>query len=129
MYLASRGERSTAAEVAQFFGISSAHVSKVVNQLSRFGYIRSIRGVGGGIELTRASEDITVGEVVMAFEGNMHLLDCVGVDGVCAIEGFCKLKNVLSEAESIQFEYLNGVSLADVVPTKRQVALVAAAAT
>ena len=121
MYLATQQQRATAAEVARFFGISSGHVAKVVNQLSRLGYIRSIRGIGGGIELTRSPDRITVGEVVAAFEGNMHLLDCISSDGVCIIEGFCKLKSVLTQAESVQMDYLNSVSLSDVLPRKRQI--------
>jgi Rrf2 family nitric oxide-sensitive transcriptional repressor len=44
----------------------------------------------------------------------------VGRDGVCVIEGFCKLKRVLAEAERVQMDYLNGVTLADVLPTRRQ---------
>lgn len=118
MYAATRNDRVTAAEVAAFYGISSAHVSKVVNQLARLGYVRSVRGVGGGIDLTQHPSEVSVGEIVSAFEGNMHLLDCVGMDGVCAIENFCKLKRVLSEAERIQVEYLESVSLADVLPSK-----------
>ena len=65
MYLAWRKERVKAADVTQFFDLSQAHVAKVVNQLARLGYIRSIRGVGGGIELIRDPEDIKVGEVVL----------------------------------------------------------------
>jgi Rrf2 family nitric oxide-sensitive transcriptional repressor len=121
MYLAAQETRATVDEVAGLFGISRAHVAKVVNQLSRLGFIRSIRGVGGGIELTRSPADIAVGEVIKAFEGNMHLLDCTGSDGVCVIESFCKLKTVLSEAERIQIEYLNSVTLEQVLPTKRLV--------
>jgi len=121
MYLATRDERVVVAEVAGFFGISAAHVSKVVNQLARLGYIRSIRGVGGGIELIQPANEISVGEVVTAFEGNMQLLECVGIDGVCIIENFCKLKNVLSKAEQLQVEYLQGVTLDQVLPTKKQV--------
>ena len=102
------------------FGISIHHVAKVVNQLARLGYVRSIRGIGGGIELARDPERVSVGEVVMAFEGNMHLLECVGADDVCVIESFCKLKNVLARAERLQVDYLDTVSLADVVPTRRQ---------
>lgn len=120
MYLGARNERATAAEVASFYGISVAHVSKVVNQLARLDYIRSIRGVGGGIELTRQPEEISVGEVVLAFEGNLRLLDCVGMTNVCEIERFCKLKQVMSEAERIQLDYLNGVMLSEVLPTRRQ---------
>ncbi|MBI1309939.1 Rrf2 family transcriptional regulator [bacterium] len=122
MFLATRGERCRIDDVAELFGISRAHVAKVVNQLARFGYLRSIRGIGGGIELSRSAEQISIGEVVVAFEGQMHLLDCVGMGDVCAVEKFCKLKNVLAQAERVQLEYLNSVTLADVVPTKRQLA-------
>ncbi len=122
MFLATRGERCTIDAVAELFGISRAHVAKVVNQLSRLGFIRSVRGIGGGIELSRPADQIAIGEVVVAFEGPMHLLDCVGMDNVCIVEKFCKLKNVLAQAERVQIEYLNSVTLADVVPTKRQLA-------
>ena len=120
MYLATRNERVTAAQVAELYGISAHHVAKVVNQLARLGYVRSIRGIGGGIELAKQPEEIPLGEVVEALEGNMHLLECVATDNVCAIQSFCKLKGVLAEAERLQLEYLNRVTLADVIPTRRQ---------
>jgi Rrf2 family nitric oxide-sensitive transcriptional repressor len=121
-YAATRGERVKAADVSAVFGMTAAHISKVVNQLGRLGYVRSIRGIGGGFELSRTAEEISVGEVVVAFEGNMHLLDCVTMQDVCVIESFCKLKKVLTKAEQVQYEYLRGVTLADVLPTKRQIA-------
>src|SRR5690606_17722928 len=120
MFLATRSERSHVADVARLFGISVHHVAKVVNQLARFGYLRSVRGVGGGIEMARRPEDIRVGEVIESFEGSLHLLDCIGTANVCSIESFCKLKGVLAEAERVQRDYLNSVTLADVVPTRIQ---------
>lgn len=120
MLLAAKKKRTTAAQVAQLYGISTNHIAKVVNQLARLGYVRSIRGIGGGIELARAPADIALGEVVEAFEGNLQLLECVSTENVCAIQSFCKLKGVLAEAERLQLEYLYSVTLADVVPTTRQ---------
>ena len=125
MYLATIGARSTAAHVADIYGVSQHHMAKVVNQLARLGYVRSIRGIGGGIELAKQPQEILLGEVVEAFEGNMHLLDCVVTDDVCAIQSFCKLKGVLAEAERVQIDYLNSVTLAEVAPTKRQYGRVA----
>lgn len=118
MYLAShKGEkRPKVADVARFFRISVAHVAKVVNQLARLGFLRSVRGAGGGIELGRPIREIRIGEVVLAFEGNMHLLECVGRDNVCVIEKHCKLRNVLAKAELLQMNYLNEVRLSDVLP-------------
>jgi Rrf2 family nitric oxide-sensitive transcriptional repressor len=118
MFLSSkRGkQRSTIAAVAQFFRISEAHIAKVVNQLARLGFVRSVRGAGGGIELGRDAAQIRIGEIIAAFEGNMHLLECVGTEDVCVIQDHCKLRTVLARAERVQWEYLNSVRLTDVVP-------------
>ena len=93
MYLAAVSKRSTAAEVAGFFGISQPHVAKVVNQLARFGYVRSTRGVGGGIELGRPADKVTIGEVIEAFEGGLQLLECVTAESpVCTRSPACRTK-------------------------------------
>ena len=120
MFLATRSGRANVADVATLFGISQHHVAKVVNSLARAGYIRSIRGIGGGIELAVPPQEISIGQVIAIIEGNLHLLDCVGTDDSCVIHTFCKLKTVLAEAERVQREFLHGVTLADVVPTRQQ---------
>ncbi len=125
MYLATVDRRATAAEIAQLFDISLNHLAKVVNRLARLGYIRCLRGVGGGLELNRQPDEIRLGDVIAAMEGEVHLLDCVGTPDVCVIQSFCKLKNVLGEAEHVQRQYLNTKTLLDVIPTKRQLVRVA----
>jgi len=40
----------------------------------------------------------------------------VGTPDVCAIQWFCKLLGVLAEAEQRQMDYLNSVTLEDVLP-------------
>lgn len=120
MYLATRTDRAHVSDVSNLFGISTHHVAKVVNQLAKYGYILSVRGVGGGIQLARRPEQIRLGEVIEKFEGNLHLLDCIDKENVCAIQSFCKLKGVLAEAERLQLAYLNGVTLADVIPKPRE---------
>ena len=116
MFLAARPGRQTVAGVAGFFQISETHVGKVVHQLARLGYVRSVRGIGGGLELAKPADQITVGEVVQAIEGNVHLLECIGMEDVCVIQRHCKLRTVLDRAERIQMEYLNSVRLTDVLP-------------
>ena len=118
MYLGAVAERATVEQVADYYRISLDHVAKVVSQLVRLGYVRSVRGIGGGIELGKPVEEISVGDVVAAFEGNVHLLECLGRDNVCVIESFCKLKRVLATAEALQRDYLHGVTLDAVLPTR-----------
>lgn len=120
MFLATRTERATVAGVAGVFNVSVNHIAKVVNLLARYGYLRSIRGIGGGIELAKSPSEILIGEVIEQMEGDLHLLNCVGSDDSCVIHSFCKLKGVLAEAERVQTTYLKSITLADVVPTKRE---------
>ena len=115
IYLAGRPGRASTAQIAQFFEISKDHVAKVVQMLSRAGFVRGIRGVGGGVELAMPAERITIGDVILASERNMHLLECIVVDGVCTIQPGCRLRGVLAEAERLQLDYLKGVRLSDVV--------------
>ncbi len=117
MFLATRSGRTTVNEVAEFYGISAHHVGKVIHQLGRLGYVRNRRGPGGGIVLSRPPGAITVGRVIRDFEGTTHLLDCVGTPDVCVIQPGCTLRTVLAEAERIQMDYLDGVTLEALLPT------------
>jgi Rrf2 family nitric oxide-sensitive transcriptional repressor len=116
LYLAARRERTTMAEVAEFYKISTHHLGKVAHQLGRFGFVRNVRGPRGGIELARAASGVTVGAVVSAFEGRTSLLECVDTPGVCVIQPGCRLRGVLAEAERRQMDYLNRVTLDSLVP-------------
>ena len=115
IYLVGKPGRAKLHEVADFYRISPHHVAKVVHRLGRLGYVRSIRGVGGGIEMARDPTDVRVGEVIVAFEGNLHLLECVGTPKVCVIQPRCRLREVLAEAEWLQLTHLNSVRLSDIV--------------
>jgi Rrf2 family nitric oxide-sensitive transcriptional repressor len=105
--------------MAEFFEISAHHLGKVAMQLGRLGYVRNQRGPGGGIELNRPLAELSVGAIVRHFEGrNVHLLECVDTPGVCVLQPGCSLMKVLREAERRQMEYLDSVTLADLVPRR-----------
>jgi Rrf2 family transcriptional regulator, nitric oxide-sensitive transcriptional repressor len=123
LFLATRTGRTKVADVAEFFGISAHHVGKVVHQLGRLGYVTNRRGPGGGIVLAREPGSITIGRVVLDFEGNMHLLDCVGAPAQCVIQPGCTLRGVLAEAERLQMVYLNSVTLEALLPTPLDLAI------
>ena len=115
MFLAAEQRRVQIAEIAEFFRISKDHLAKVVQRLAQVGLIRSIRGVGGGLELARPADSISLLDVIEPIEGSLHLLDCVAIDDVCVIQPGCRLKTILSEAEQLQRDYFAKFTIADVV--------------
>jgi Rrf2 family nitric oxide-sensitive transcriptional repressor len=88
MYLAVQPERrATVAEIAQAFGVSENHLTKVVHGLGRQGWIETSRGRGGGMLLAKAPQDIRIGEVVRDTEGAAVPAECFSSDGRCVIDG------------------------------------------
>ena len=61
--------RATIAEVAQTFGISESHLTKVVHFLGLQGWLANVRGKGGGMQLALEARHIVIGRVVRATEG------------------------------------------------------------
>ena len=117
MYLALHPDRRpTIAEIAERYGISKAHLMKVVYQLGLMGYVETIRGKGGGLTLARRLEDITVGEIVRRTEPDMALVACFEAgEPTCVIAPACRLKGKLGEARAAFLKVLDDCTLAEVM--------------
>jgi Rrf2 family nitric oxide-sensitive transcriptional repressor len=106
----------TIGEVAQSYGISRNHLTKVAHQLGVAGYLETVRGKGGGLRLARKPESIGVGEVVRHTEPDMALVPCFEpIDARCRILPACVLEGVLREARSAFLQVLDRHTLADLV--------------
>lgn len=116
IYLGAKGSGlSTIAEIAASFGVSKAHLMKVVNKLAQQGYVDAVRGKGGGIRLGRPPADIRVGSVVRETEEDLAVMGCLAQTGFCRIEGCCVLRQALQEATLAFLRTLDGYTLADLL--------------
>jgi Rrf2 family nitric oxide-sensitive transcriptional repressor len=116
IYLASNPDRLvTIAEVSERFDISRSHLMKVANQLVREGYVEGLRGKGGGLRLTRAPAQVSIGDVVRRMERGMEIVECFGSDSHCLLSPGCKLKHVLGTALEAFLKSLDKVTLAELV--------------
>src|SRR5262245_64660671 len=57
--------------------IPPAILANILKDLTRVGVVRSARGVHGGYELAVAPEELSVGRLVRALEGEVPLVECV----------------------------------------------------
>jgi Rrf2 family nitric oxide-sensitive transcriptional repressor len=120
MYAGMAGDRLiTIEEAADAYKISRAHLMKVVNILTKTGYLKGVRGRSGGITLARRPEDINLGAVVRATEPDFALVECFATGNQCIITGSCRLPNILNEALHAFIATLDRHTLADLMLTRR----------
>ena len=110
-------EKTTVDEIAAAYGISANHLTKVVHQLGRAGWVQTVRGKGGGLRLGQPAESIRVGEVVRLCEGSAAYVECMVADlsHHCRIAPACKLSGILSGAFKVFYAELDKHTLADLV--------------
>ncbi len=58
----------SAGEIAQKYGVSTHHLSKVLRELARAGIVESARGVGGGYRFAGNAKRLTLMDVIALFE-------------------------------------------------------------
>jgi len=121
--LAKRGEdaRLSSADIQQEMLIPKAFMSRIVAQLSHAGLINTFPGRDGGLMLPHPASQITLRDVVEAFEGPILLSACLQVKGDddCPFQANCPVRPkwgrvqiaMLREMASITFEDLVKESL------------------
>ncbi len=101
-------------EISRTYEISHNHLMKVVNALSRDGFIETVRGRSGGMRLARSADQISVGEVVRRTEEGFELAECSG----CLLSPACGLSGVLVEGMNAMLAVFDSHTIADLLGDK-----------
>ncbi len=99
-------------EVSEIYNVSRNHMVKIINQLSRSGYVAAVRGKNGGIRLGKPAAEIVIGQVVRDMEP-LQLVNCN--HEFCHITTACRLKQALFDAVQCFLRELDKYTLADLV--------------
>ena len=108
--------RMSAAEAARRQEISPAFLGKIVGSLAKAGVLSTRRGVGGGIDLGRPAESLTLLQVVEAVQGPFAINQCLIHAGSCDRQQGCYVYPLWVKAQNDMKAALN-VSIAEVVTT------------
>jgi Rrf2 family protein len=117
LYLAGRppGELSPVHEVAKTTRLPSAYLSKVIQRLAQAGLVRTFRGPGGGIELGKSPEAITLWSLVRATEGPSDVDRCALGIGNCSPDNPCPLHGRWAPLREDFEKLLEGTTLSALV--------------
>lgn len=104
-------------EVAVACNASENHLAQVIHHLAQKGYLHTVRGRAGGLQLARPAQTISVGQIFRDFEACLPFAECFakGEENTCPLVGACRLKCVLAEALEAFYARLDRETLADLI--------------
>ncbi|MCI9446373.1 MAG: RrF2 family transcriptional regulator [Lachnospiraceae bacterium] len=73
------GQPVSLASIAQRQEISVSYLEQLMAKLRKAGLVESVRGVNGGYSLARPADEISVGDVLRALEGDLAPVECAGI--------------------------------------------------
>lgn len=104
-------------DVAKRQNISRKYLEQVMSLMSKAGYVKSLRGKGGGYQLARNPKDYTLGQILRAAEGSLAPVGCLDCTRgrICPVMDTCSTISVWRDLGKVTSDYLNNHTLADIL--------------
>ncbi|MGZ3159216.1 MAG: Fe-S cluster assembly transcriptional regulator IscR [Burkholderiaceae bacterium] len=126
IYLALRQHNGpvTLAGISQRQEISLSYLEQLFGKLRRHEIVESVRGPGGGYNLARRAEEVTVADIIIAVDEPLDATQCGGKENCHSADhegGMrCMTHDLWSTLNAKMVEYLDSVSLKDLVDQQKQ---------
>lgn len=113
VFLAANQDRPVATrEIAGILNCSEAHLSKVLQRLTKVGLTASTRGPRGGFRLGRPADRISLLDVYQEMDGQLAAEDCLLGHRVCGPTG-CLLGSLLGNINQQVKDHLSQTKLSN----------------
>ena len=103
--------------------ISHKYLENIMNELARAGLVSSQHGKNGGYKLNRKPEEYSAGEILRTLEGELAPVSCLECNATpCKHAEDCRTLSMWTGLYKVINEYLDGVSLSDLMGTDENAA-------
>ncbi len=115
-FLAENREKTySVSDMAKVLDVPKPFLRKILQKLARAGILRSHKGKGGGFSLGIEAKDISVLDVMAAFQGNFELSQCVLNKKVCPRIPECVLRKKIIYIQQLLQDELKGINIGQLV--------------
>ena len=104
----------TLAAISERQHISLSYLEQLFGKLRRARLVNSVRGPGGGYNLAKPTQEITVAEIISAVDEPIDATQCGGKEN-CMDDRHCLTHDLWATLNEKMNDYLVSVTLADVV--------------
>ena len=108
----------TLSNISERQKISLSYLEQLFGKLRRGSLVTSVRGPGGGYNLARSVDLLTVADIIVAVEEPIDSRQCEGREN-CAGDRRCMTHDLWESLNKTVINHLAGVSLADLVEKQR----------
>jgi Rrf2 family nitric oxide-sensitive transcriptional repressor len=123
IYLGQNSEsRVTIHQISEAYDISKNHLMKVVSNLTRLQIVVAQRGPGGGIQLNRSPEEISLNEIISNTEKHLQQHDVSNLTDASELTADTRLSSYLHHALQAYLDALGHFTLADVLNPQAETA-------
>jgi len=109
------GVRLSSSVIQQEMLIPQTYMSRIVAQLAAAGLVKTFAGRDGGLQLPRPASEITLKDVVEAFEGPMLLSECMQSksEDDCPFQTNCPVRTKWGRVQVAMLREMASVSFAN----------------
>ena len=108
--------------IAQRQNLSDSYLEQLFGKLRKAGLVASVRGAQGGYVPARDPEDISVGDILRALEGDLIPVDCSEITGdhSCGSSDSCVTKYVWKKINDSIANTVDAIPLSELVHNMSQ---------
>lgn len=99
-------------KISNKYEISESYLEQLLAKLKKKGFINTIRGAQGGYLLSKPPEQITVGMILRALEGQISTSECLSGES-CSRENICATRIIWEKIEKSINEVIDNTTLKD----------------
>ncbi len=104
-------------DISQRQDISLSYLEQLFSKLRKKELVKSVRGPGGGYQLSRDENDIDMAEIIDAVSESLDTTKCQG-SGDCQKGSICLTHHLWQDLSEQIYGYLSNISLADLISKK-----------
>jgi len=105
----------SAAELAKALEVPGPFLRKILQVLNKEGVVRSRKGLAGGFRLAAKPQDISLIDLIEAFQGKLKINECLFKKSLCPNTRMCTLKNRIDGIEKYVMSELRSISIQDLL--------------
>ena len=114
------GEPIRLKDVARRQEISEKYLEQIISILGRAGFVKSVRGAGGGYMLAKSPSEYTVGMILRLTEGRLAPVACLeGDENTCPRQDICTTLSVWKKIYAAVNDVVDGITLADLADEEK----------